>query len=101
MTQDIGDVYTLQERETKKWFAFQIIQLKEKQPNSEDCVAYVDLDYWSERKPTSDDLRNMHVLRLNHHFWNNDVHLCWASCRWFPLKAELVGNVGSLVKTCV
>ena len=93
MTHSIGDVYTLQERETKKWFAFQIIQLKEKQPKGEDWVVYVDLDYWSESKPTCDDLRNMHVLRLNHHSWENDVQLCWAPCRWFPLKAEFVGNV--------
>ena len=71
MTHNIGDVYTLQERETQKWFAFQIIQLKGNQPKCEDWVAYVDLDYWSERKPTSDDLINMHVLRLNHHFWEN------------------------------
>lgn len=93
MIHNIGDVYTLQERETQKWFAFQIIQLKGNQPKCEDWVAYVDLDYWSERKPTSDDLINMHVLRLNHHFWENGVQLCWAPCRWFPLKAEFVGNV--------
>lgn len=36
MTQNIGDVYTLQERETQKWFAFQIIQLKGNQPKCED-----------------------------------------------------------------
>ena len=93
MTQNIGDVYTLQERETKKWFAFQIIQLEEKQPKCDDLVAYINLDYWSERKPTTDDLRNMHVLRLNHHFWGNSVQVCWAPCKWFPLKAEFVGNV--------
>ena len=40
-----GEVYALQEKETGKWFAFQIIQIGE-----EDAV-YVDLDYWSDIMP--------------------------------------------------
>ena len=87
MTHNIGDVYTLQERETKKWFAFQIIQ------QGEGRAVYIDLDYWSERKPTADDLKKMHVLYLNHHLWNNGVNMCWSEYKWFPSKAELVGNM--------
>ena len=41
----IGDVYTLQERETGKWFAFQIVQI------GEENAVYIDLDYWSEKIP--------------------------------------------------
>ena len=38
MIHNIGDVYTLQDRETQKWFAFQIIQL------GEGRAVYIDLD---------------------------------------------------------
>ena len=41
-----GDVYALQEKETGKWFAFQIVQTGEKL--GEEYAVYVDLDYWSE-----------------------------------------------------
>lgn len=92
MTHNIGDVYTLQERETKKWFAFQIIQ------QGEGRAVYIDLDYWSERKPTADDLKKMHVLYLNHHLWNNGVNMCWSEYKWFPSKAELVGNIPVLLE---
>ena len=57
----IGDVYALQEKETAKWFAFQIVNLGE-----EDAV-YVDLDYWSEQEPTQGDLKSMNYLRLKNH----------------------------------
>lgn len=87
MVTRIGDVYTLQERETRKWFAFQIVQL-----NDEGAV-YVDLDYWDDRKPVSNDLNKMHVLYLTHHSWNNKAHTCWSDNKRFPTKAELVGNV--------
>ena len=88
---NIGDVFTLQERETKKWYAFQIIRLKE------DAAAYntvyIDLDYWSDRKPVASDLQRMQVLYLNHHSWHNKVNMCWSEDCRFPLKAEFVGNV--------
>ena len=41
----IGDVYALQEKETGKWFAFQIVQI------GEENAVYIDLDYWSEMIP--------------------------------------------------
>jgi hypothetical protein len=91
MILNIGDIFTLQERETKKWFAFQIIRLKE-----DDTVfntVYIDLDYWSDRKPVANDLGRMQVLYLNHHCWHNKVNMCWSEGRRFPLKAEFVGNV--------
>ena len=83
----IGDVYALQEKETAKWFAFQIVNLGE-----EDAV-YVDLDYWSEQEPTQGDLKSMDHLRLNHHLWNNTVHYCWAPYELFPVSAKLIGNI--------
>ena len=51
-----GEVYTLQEKETGKWFAFQIIQL------GEENAVYADLDYWSDQMPTEKDLKHMSYL---------------------------------------
>ncbi len=93
ITFNIGDVYTLQERITKKWFAFQIIQLDEQRSVNDANVVFIDLDYWNERKPMADDLKNMHALYLNHHFWDNEVNVCRAGSRWFPSKAEFIGNI--------
>ena len=39
MTHNIGDVYTLQERETKKWFAVKTIKHGKRR------AVYLDLDY--------------------------------------------------------
>ncbi len=87
----IGDVYALQEKETGKWFAFQIVQIdKEK-------AVYVDLDYWSERIPEERDLHKMTYLRMNHHLGNNQIHQCWAPIMLFPSHVKKVGNM--LVKT--
>ena len=83
----IGDVYALQEKETAKWFAFQIVNL------GEENAVYVDLDYWSEQEPTQGDLKSMDHLRLNHHLWNNTVHYCWAPYELFPVSAKLIGNI--------
>ena len=66
----IGDVYTLQERETGKWFAFQIVQI------GEENAVYIDLDYWSEKIPEEKHLKKMSYLRLNHHWWNNKTTQC-------------------------
>lgn len=83
----IGDVYALQERETGKWFAFQIVQI------GEENAAYIDLDYWSERIPEEGDLSKMSYLRLNHHLWNNKTSQCWAPIKFFPSHARKVGNM--------
>ena len=91
MILNIGDVFTLQERETKKWFAFQILRLKEE--DTAYNTVYIDLDYWSDRKPVGNDLGRMQMLHLNHHCWHNKVNMCWSDNRCFPLKAELVGNI--------
>ena len=45
-----GDVYALQEKETGKWFTFQVTQINEKN------AVYVDLDYWSEKMPEESDI---------------------------------------------
>ena len=91
MILNIGDIFTLQERETKKWFTFQIIRLKGNDTSYN--TVYADLDYWSDRKPVANDLAGMQVLYLNHHSWYNKVSMCWAEGCRFPLKAEFVGNV--------
>ena len=83
----IGDVYALQERETGKWFAFQIVQI------GEENAVHVDLDYWSEKMPEEEDLDKMSYLRLNHHFWNNNIPYCWAPVKFFPSHAILIGNM--------
>ena len=51
-----GEVYALQEKETGKWFAFQIVEI------GEENAVYVDLDYWSERMPEESDLDKMCYL---------------------------------------
>ena len=51
-----GDVYALQEKETGKWFTFQIVEV------GEENAVYVDLDYWSERMPEESDLDKMCYL---------------------------------------
>lgn len=81
----IGDVYTLQERETGKWFTFQIVQI------GEENAVYIDLDYWSEVIPEEKDLSKMSYLRLNHHSWNNVTDPCWAPFDFFPSRAKKVG----------
>ena len=83
----LGDVYTLQEKETGKWFAFQIVQI------GEENAVYIDLDYWSERIPEEDDLNKMSYLRLNHHSWNNKINQCWSPIKSFPSHAKRVGNM--------
>lgn len=87
ITLQIGDVYTLQEKETGKWFAFQIVQI------SEENAVYIDLDYWSEMIPEERDLDKMSYLRLNHHLWNNETNQCWAPIKFFPSHAKKVGNM--------
>ena len=87
----VGDVYALQERETGKWFAFQIIQTGEQL--GEDYAVFVDLDYWGEKIPEERDLKNMSYLRLNHHSWNNEICHCWAPVKFFPSHAVLIGNM--------
>ena len=83
----IGDVYALQERETGKWFTFQIIQI------GEEWAVHIDLDYWSEKMPEEEDLKKMSYLRLNHHFWNNQIGYRWAPIKFFPPHAKLIGNM--------
>lgn len=83
----IGDVYTLQERETGKWFAFQIVQI------GEENAVFIDLDYWSELIPEEKDLNKMSYLRLNHHLWNDQTQQCWAPIKFFPSRAKKVGNM--------
>ena len=86
-----GDVYALQEKETGKWFAFQIVQTGEKM--GEEYAVYVDLDYWSEKMPEESDIDKMSYLRLNHHFWDNDIQNCWAPVKYFPSHAKWIGNM--------
>ena len=87
----VGEVYALQERETGKWFAFQIIQTGKQL--GEDHAVFVDLDYWGEKIPEERDLKNMSYLRLNHHAWNNEICHCWAPIKFFPSHAVLIGNM--------
>ena len=82
-----GEVYALQEKETGKWFTFQILQI------GEENAVHVDLDYWSEKFPEESDLKNMAYLRLNHHSWNNKIDHCWAPIKWFPSHAKLIGSM--------
>ena len=86
-----GDVYALQEKETEKWFSFQIVQTGEKL--GEEYAVYVDLDYWSEKMPEESDIDKMSYLRLNHHLWNNEVKHCWAPVKFFPSHAKWIGNM--------
>ena len=87
----VGDVYALQERETDKWFTFQIVQIGEQL--GEEYAVYVDLDYWSEKMPGESDLKKMSYLLLNHHSWNNEIKDCWAPIKFFPSHAVLIGNM--------
>ena len=81
-----GDVYALQERETGKWFTFQIIQI------GEENAVYVDLDYWSDNMPIEGDLKKMSYLTLNHHLWDNETPHCWAPISFFPSNAIRIGE---------
>lgn len=83
----VGDVYALQEKETGKWFAFQIVEI------GEENAVYVDLDYWSERMPEESDLDKMSYLWLNHHLWNNEINHCWAPIKFFPSRAKRIGSM--------
>jgi len=65
----IGDVYALQEKETGKWFAFQIVQI------GEENAVYIDLDYWSEMIPEENDLNKMSFfLTATLQHCNTSVH---------------------------
>lgn len=83
----IGEVYALQEKETGKWFTFQILQIEDKN------AVYVDLDYWSEKFPEESDLKNMAYLRTYHHFWGDKIDHYWAPIKWFPSHAKLIGSM--------
>lgn len=83
----IRDVYALQEKETGKWFAFQIVEL------GEDYAVCIDMDYWSEMVPTEQDLNKMSYFRLNHHLWDNKICQYSASTKYFPSHAQKVGNI--------
>ena len=83
----IGEVYALQEKETGKWFTFQILQI------GEENAVHVDLDYWSDKFPEESDLKNMAYLRLNHHGWNNVIDHCWSPIKGFPSHAKLIGSM--------
>ncbi len=82
-----GEVYTLQEKETGKWFAFQIIQL------GEENAVYADLDYWSDQMPTEKDLKHMSYLLPSQYYYNKEIHTSWAPYKCFPLRAVLIGNM--------
>ena len=84
-----GEVYALQEKETGKWFTFQILQI-----DGEKAV-HVDLDYWSDKFPEESDLKNMAYLRKNHHFWTkeNEINYSWVPIKWFPSNAKLIGSM--------
>ena len=82
-----GEVYALQEKETGKWFAFQIVEI------GEENAVYVDLDYWSEKMPEESDLDKMSYLWLNHHLWNNEINHCWAPIKFFPSHAKRIGSM--------
>lgn len=82
-----GDVYALQEKETGKLFAFQIVQI------GEENAVYIDLDYWSEKIPEESDLNKISYLRLNHHLWNNEIPRCWSPIKFFPSHAKRIGNM--------
>ncbi len=83
----IGDVYALQEKETGKWFAFQIVKV------GEENAFYIEMDYWSEVIPEEKDLNKMSYLLLNHHSWDNRTSQCWALINSFPSNAKKVGNM--------
>lgn len=83
----IGDVYALQEKETLKWFAFQIVKV------GEEDAFYIEMDYWSEVIPEEKDLNKMSYLLLNHHSWDNRTSQCWALINSFPSNAKKVGNM--------
>ena len=85
-----GDVYALQEKETGKWFAFQVVQIGEKL--GEEYAVYVDLDYWSDKKPGERDLKKMSYLTLNHHFWDNEIRHYWVPISFFPSNAIRIGE---------
>lgn len=84
----IGDVYALQERETGKWFAFQIVQIEKK--STIEWARYVNLDYWSEKMPEERDLKKMSYFRT---YWDNKMMCCWSEVGLFPAHAVLVGNM--------
>lgn len=88
---EVGDVYALQERETGKWFTFQIVQIGEQL--GEEYAVFVDLDYWDEKIPEERDLKTISYLLLNHHNWNNEICHCWAPVKFFPSHAMLIGNM--------
>lgn len=86
-----GDVYALQEKETGKWFAFQIVEIGKQQ--FEEYAIYVDLDYWSEKVPEEGDLIKMSYLRLNHYFWDDTIEYYWAPIKFFPSHAKKIGSM--------
>lgn len=87
----IGDVYCRQEPKTQKYFAFQIIEKKER------SLVYLLLDYFDEQQPDKKDLSNMQPFIRKRWFWNDSIDLCHADTKDFPLDAVLVDNILPLV----
>ena len=87
-----GEVFCLQERVTEKWFAFQIVQV------GVEWTSYVVLDYFSDRKPTCEDVRSKYLwkrslcpLRKDMWNWRGELEYAYALTNWFPVSAVSLG----------
>ena len=87
-----GEVFCLQERVTEKWFAFQIVLV------GEEWTSYVVLDYFSDRKPTREDVRSkypwkcsMRPLLKDMWNWRGEQESGYALTNWFPVSAISLG----------
>ena len=78
-----GEVYCLQERVTRKWFAFQVVGV------DGDDAYYVLLDYFCEEKPTEDNLNGMSQLEMEREVHKYNCYHALAS--WFPVAAICIG----------
>ena len=94
----VGEVFCQQERVTEKWFAFQIVQV------GEEWTSYVVLDYFSDRKPTREDVRSkypwkcsMRPLRKDMWNWKGELEFGYALTNWFPVSAISLGQYDVMV----
>jgi hypothetical protein len=69
----IGDVFAIKLEKYNLYYLCQIVNRDE----SNDKIAVLLIDYFSEVLPTIEAVKQMQPLKIDHHFWKGDLQLFW------------------------
>lgn len=86
-----GDIYCNQEPTTGNYFAYQLIEIKK------DSVVHLLLDYFADRLPGENDIKQMAPLVRRRWFWNDSIDYCHSDSEKLPEGAIYIGNIPPLV----